>query len=341
MPEQFQDRREPTSRPELREDNEIEPSRRSGAGESVPEAPSVAATAPLGILAGGGDMPLAVASAARARGRPVTIVGIKGEASAAIANERHGWIGRGQLGTLFRLLRRDGIRDIVLIGGIRQRRMPRVSEFDLGGLWHLVSHLHLLKRGDDGALRMIARLIESGGFRVVGAADVAPELMAPAGFATARAPDDADWSDILAGYDAARAHGAADRGQAVIVRGGTVVLREGRDGTDGMLAAFTAQHAAGAAGRPAGVLVKCLKPTQDRRLDMPTIGPPTVTAAAAAGLAGIAVTAHGTLVADRAGVMAELDRTGLFLVGLDDDVIAAARAARSDLAPQSADGEAP
>ncbi|MDR3375652.1 MAG: UDP-2,3-diacylglucosamine diphosphatase LpxI [Ancalomicrobiaceae bacterium] len=341
MPEQFQDRREATSHPELRGDEESGQSRRSGASEYGPQANAAASTAPLGILAGGGDMPLAVAEAARALGRPVTIVGIKGEASAAIASHRHAWIGRGQLGTLFRLLRRDGIRDLVLIGGIRQRRMPQVNEFDLGGLWHLVSHLHLLKRGDDGALRMIARLIESGGFRVVGAADVAPELTAPAGFATARAPDSADWGDILAGYDAARAHGAADRGQAVIVRSGTVVLREGRDGTDGMLATFAARHAAGASGAPSGVLVKCLKPMQDRRLDMPTIGPPTVKAAAAAGLAGIAVTAHGTLVADRAGVMAELDRTGLFLVGLDDDVIATARAARPNLSPRPTDGEAP
>ncbi|MDR3497179.1 MAG: UDP-2,3-diacylglucosamine diphosphatase LpxI [Ancalomicrobiaceae bacterium] len=285
---------------------------------------------PLGILAGGGDLPLAVARAARAAGRPVLIVGIKEEASPRIADERHAWIGRGQLGTLFRLLRRDGIRDLVLIGGIRQRRMPRVNEFDLGGLWHLVSHLHLLKRGDDGALRMIARLIESGGFHVVGAAEVAPELMAAPGPATARQPERGDWADILVGIDAARAHGAADRGQAVIVQAGRVVLSEGRDGTDAMLAAFGNGRPAGpaaTAGRPSGVLVKCLKPTQDRRLDMPTIGPPTVAAAAAAGLAGIAVTAHGTLVADRDGVSAELDRTGLFLVGLDDSVISAARAA--------------
>ncbi len=143
---------------------------------------------PLGILAGGGAFPLLVAEAAMARGRAVFIFGIVDEASPEIARFPHRWIKRGQLGALFSGLRDRRIRDLVLIGGIRDRRMPRLSEIDVGGVWAVLRHIRLLSRGDDGVLRRIARFFEANGLRIVGAAEVAPELTIAAGVATARAP---------------------------------------------------------------------------------------------------------------------------------------------------------
>ena len=90
---------------------------------------------PLAILAGGGDFPLLVAEAAVREGRKVVIFGILGEASARIEDFPHIWVGRGQLGRLFGRMRANGIVELVMIGAIRQRRMPRLSEIDLGGLW--------------------------------------------------------------------------------------------------------------------------------------------------------------------------------------------------------------
>ena len=282
---------------------------------------------PLAILAGGGAFPELVAEAAQRAGRKVLIIGIEGEAAATIRRFDHLWIRRGQLGKLFRRLRQDGIQDLVMIGGMRERRMPRLSEVDLGGVWAVIRHLRLLLRGDDGVLRRIARLIEAQGVRVVGAHMVAPSLTLTVGCHTRRAPDAEDWRDILIGFDAAKAHGALDRGQGVIASDGLILIRETAAGTDAMLQEIAGDRLVDGLSSRVGVLVKCLKPTQDERLDMPAIGPDTARHAEAARLRGIAVEAGRTLVADCPGVIATLDRLGLFLVGVTETDLAAYRAA--------------
>jgi DUF1009 family protein len=150
---------------------------------------------------------------------------------------------------------------------------------------------------------------------VVGASDIAPDLAIGAGVPTVATPGELDWCDIEVGIVAARAHGAEDRGQAVVVRDGAVVMRETAAGTDAMLTSIAREADTGEVAR--GVLVKCLKPYQDRRLDMPAIGIETVERAAAAGLCGIAVGAGETLVADLPAVVAALDAHGMFLVGVE------------------------
>lgn len=270
---------------------------------------AAATDGPLGILAGGGVLPAEVARAVRAGGRPVVVLAIAGEAAPELNEFAPVWLKRGQLGRLFAACRGAGVRELVVIGAIRERRLPHLAECDLAGLWHVWRNRRLLRSGDDGVLRRVARLLEAGGLRLVGAAEVAPALVAPAGVLGEFAPSDTALIDIAVGLAAARAHGADDLGQGVVVAGGRVVAREAVDGTDAMLARLVDGSAAG------GVLVKCLKPQQDRRLDMPAIGPATIAAARAAKLAGIAVEAGGALVADRAGMRAAADAAGIFVYG--------------------------
>ncbi|MDK9697706.1 MAG: UDP-2,3-diacylglucosamine diphosphatase LpxI [Siculibacillus sp.] len=271
---------------------------------------------PLAVLAGGGDFPAAVARAAVAEGRGVIVAAIRGEADASIEAHPHRWVGRGQLGTVLRLFREAGARDLVIVGGMRERRLPRLDELDLGAIFVFLRNLRILTRGDDSLLRRIARIFETRGFRIVGAGEVAPELLMPSGMLGAIGPDSEALADVALGIAAAREHGARDLGQAVIVVDGRVVAREGREGTDAMLAAHAARRNPGA--EPCGVLIKLPKPMQDLRLDMPAIGPVTVASAAAAGLAGMAVAAGATLVADREGVARAADGAGLWVWGFDD-----------------------
>jgi len=268
---------------------------------------------PLIILAGGGRFPILVAEAARAAGRPVTLAGIRGEADPAIAAFDHVWIGRGHVSRLIRLARARGARQLVIVGGMKERRMPRLSEVDLADLFVVLRHWRLLTHGEDGILRRIARLFEARGLRVVGAGEAAPQLLMPTGALGRVVPDAAARAAIAVGVDAATRHGRGDLGQGVIVVGETVAAKEGWAGTDAMLAAFAA--APRATEGPA-VLVKCPKPIQDLRLDMPAIGPETIRSAAAAGLSGIAVVAGATLVADRAELVAAADAAGLFVFGV-------------------------
>lgn len=266
----------------------------------------------LGVLAGGGQLPVRVIAACRAAGRPVFVVAFEGFTDpAVVAGIDHAWTPLEKVGAILRRLRSEGVRDVVLAGPVRRPGSLLSLRPDARGIALL---LRMLRRwgGDDHVLSQVVQEIERDGFRVVGAEEVAPELLMPAGALGRLAPDDAQRATIAAGVTAARELGRHDRGQAVLARNGTVVAREGRGGTTAMLAAAAADRSA--AG---GVLVKIAKPGQERRVDLPSVGVDTVAQGAAAGLAGVVLEAHGSLVIGREDVARAADAAGLFVIGID------------------------
>jgi UDP-2,3-diacylglucosamine hydrolase len=149
----------------------------------------------------------------------------------------------------------------------------------------------------------------------LGAHEVLTEALAPSGLLGRVAPDAQAGGDIARGVAVARALGAVDVGQGCVVQQGLVLAVETIEGTDAMLARAGQLRRDG----PGGVLVKLVKPGQDRRVDLPALGAATVAAAAAAGLRGIAYSASGALIADRAATVAAADAAGMFLIGLDPE----------------------
>jgi hypothetical protein len=280
----------------------------------VPEGVKI--DGPLGIIAGRGPLPCVLAASAAARGLPLHIVAIRGEARDEIERFPHTWIKWGEIGKMFAALDQNGCGDLVIIGGVNRPDLANVR-FDLGALKTLPFLLSLGKGGDDHVLSRIVRFFEDKGYRVHGAGDVAPEIMAGVGKLGAKAPSAEDRADIDMAFDVVRALGRFDVGQAAVVVKGHVLAVEAAEGTDAMLARCAELREAGRAGRGgrAGVLVKAPKPGQEERVDMPTIGPETVTKAAAAGLAGIAV-AEQVLMAERAATIAAANQHGLFLLGV-------------------------
>jgi DUF1009 family protein len=167
--------------------------------------------------------------------------------------------------------------------------------------------------GDDGLLAAVVRVLAEEGFAVIGAHEIITESLGPRGLLTQIGPDAAAQADIDRGVAVARLLGGADVGQGCVVQQGIVLAVEAIEGTDAMLARARLLARPG----PGGVLVKLVKPGQDRRADLPTIGPGTIAACAEAGLRGIAFEAGGTMLTDRAATIADADRAGLFLVGVD------------------------
>ena len=272
-----------------------------------------AAARPLGILAGGGPLPGRVAAAAAAAGRPVFLIGFEGFAEATVlAPYPHEMVRLGAAGRMLSLLRAHGCADLVLIGPVK-----RPSIFDLRpdaeGARILARIGRAAFAGDDGLLAAVVRVLAEDGFNVIGAHEILSEAVGQKGQLGAVAPDAAAMGDIRRGVAVALALGRVDVGQGCVVQQGIVLCVEAIEGTDAMLA-----RAAGLA-RPGagGVLVKLVKPGQDRRADLPAIGPGTVRAAAAAGLRGIAFEAGGTLLTDRAALLTAADAAGLFLLGID------------------------
>ncbi len=273
---------------------------------------------PLAILAGGGALPLEVAEAARSAGRRVVVVGIRGEADAAIEAFGAQWVEWGQVGRLLDLLAAEHCRDLLLVGGVVRRPDFRSVASDFGTVRRLPKILAALSGGDDGLLRRVIGLLESEGLRVLSVPEVAPALVLANGPVGRRSPEAAHRADIARGLSLLVALGPFDVGQAAIVAGGRIVAIEGAEGTDALIDRYRAVRTAGRITRDAqGVLVKASKPQQDRRVDLPVIGPETVRRAADAGLAGIAAEAGQVLVVRRQETRAAADAAGLFVVGVD------------------------
>ena len=275
-------------------------------------------SSPVGLIAAGGAMPFAVADSLAARGIDAVLFALRGACDPArVQHFRHHWISVGELGRAVKLFRAEGCRDLVFIGSLVR---PALSEIrlDWGTLRAIGQIWAAFRGGDDHLLSGIGRILERDGFRMVGIRDVAPDLLVPEGCLTRIAPDDASTADIAKGREVIRALSPFDIGQAAVVIDGHVVAVEDIEGTDGLLsrAARLREEGRIRAAANHGVLVKAPKSGQDLRFDLPTIGPRTIEGAASAKLAGIAVVAGNTLVADPQAMIEKADAAGLFIAGV-------------------------
>jgi UDP-2,3-diacylglucosamine hydrolase len=284
-----------------------------------PEA-SEAGQTPLAIVCGGGSFPAAVAEAVSRSGRPLVMFGINGWADPNVAERySHHWVALGQVGRLVRLARLEGCRQAILIGTVLRPPLTKIR-LDWPTIRAVPRILRAFRGGDDQLLKGVAGIIEDAGLQIVGLDQVAPEIFVPEGVLARRQPTERDKADIARALAVIAALGPFDVGQAAIVADNHVLAVEGVEGTDNMLARIAEMRGQRrvTARLGTGVLVKSPKPGQDRRFDLPAIGPHTVENAARAGLAGVAVTAGSTLVADPMEVIASANRSDIFMVGVSE-----------------------
>jgi DUF1009 family protein len=275
-------------------------------------------SSPVGVIAGGGTMPFAVADSLAARGIAPVLFALKGSCDPVrVERFRHHWISVGQFGRAEKLFRSEGCRDLIFIGTLLRPALSEVR-LDWGTIRVLGRVMAAFRGGDDHLLSGIGRILEQDGFRMVGIRDVAPDILMPEGCITRATPDPADTADIAKGRDVLRALGPFDIGQAVVVIDGHVVAVEDIEGTDGLLARVARLRSEGRIRAKAarGVLVKAPKSSQDLRFDLPTVGSRTVEGVAKAGLVGIAIIAGHTIAADSQGMIEAADKAGLFIQGL-------------------------
>ncbi|HEX3863106.1 MAG TPA: UDP-2,3-diacylglucosamine diphosphatase LpxI [Stellaceae bacterium] len=273
--------------------------------------PESARQSPLGIIAGSGGLPRRVIASCRAAGRDVFVLALDGEADRDLVETvPHAWCPLGGAASALDVLRAHGVSEIVLAGGVRRPTLASLRPD-----WRAAKFLARVgyrALGDDGLLSAVVKELEREGFRVIGPDQLLDEAALPEGPLGRITPDADALSDIALGLRLARAIGALDIGQAVVVQQGLVLGVEAIEGTDGLLRRCGELRRDGLGG----VLVKTEKPGQERRADRPTIGPQTVLRAAESGLRGIAAEAGATLIVDRAEVIRHADNIGLFVVGV-------------------------
>ncbi|WP_333832518.1 LpxI family protein [Rubrimonas sp.] len=270
----------------------------------------------VGLIAGAGVLPRLIAEALAKDGAPYLVVGFEGAAPDWLDAHPHLVTRFEKIGAMFRALREMGASRVVFAGGMTRPRLNPLR-FDRTAARLAATVLPLLGKGDDALLAGLTRVVEAEGFEMVGAHALLGGLLAPAGDMAARAPSAADRADIARAAELVALIGAADVGQAAVVDRGLCVGLETLQGTDALLdfVARRPERLRAGGGAPSGVLYKAPKPGQDWRVDLPAIGPDTLRAAAAAGLAGVAAQAGGVLVLGLEETRAEADRLGLFLHG--------------------------
>ena len=271
----------------------------------------------LGIIAGGGELPRAVAESAHADGRAVFVVALRGMCGEWAEEFPHDWVSLGEPGRALKSLAGAGTKDVLLAGKVER---PKFSELklDAKGVMVLPRVVAAARQGDDALLRMLVGLFEDAGFRAVGVAEAAPGLVAGEGPLGRVLPNDDHKADIARAFAIVRSLGALDVGQAAAVCEGLALAVEAAEGTDAMIARIgqLRDNLRGTPQKKRGVLVKALKPTQDAKTDMPVVGVETVRRAAEVGLAGIALESGKSLIVGKKAVAAEADRLGLFVMGV-------------------------
>lgn len=296
------------------------------AGAGTPAAPTSvpAARGPIAVICGGGSFPGAVAEMIARRGRRPVMFGLRGWADPGVVERyAHHWVALGQFGRFLRLAEAEGCREALLIGTLLR---PPLTQIRLD--WRTIRLMpriaRLFRGGDDRLLSSVADIMEESGVRVIGLEEVAPEIIVPEGVLARRQPSARERADIAIALKLIAALGPFDVGQAAVVADNHVLAVEAAEGTDNLLARIAdLRHMRRVATPPGvGVLVKAPKPGQDRRFDLPSIGPRTIENVARAGLAGVAVAAGSAIIVEAAAAIAAADRADIFLAGVREDTAA-------------------
>lgn len=267
------------------------------------------------IIAGSGALPSLLARRLEADRRPFVMAALEGYDPDGATNWQVERFVIERLALLFERLEDLGVTRVVFAGAVRRPALDPELIDPMTAALVLPRLLPAFQRGDDALLREVIALFEESGFAVVAAAEIEPGLVPAAGVLTQLRPSEVDKADAERAAAVVEALGAVDLGQGAVVAQGLCLAVETLPGTAAMLE-WVAHEAGRFRPDPAGargVLLKAPKPGQELRVDMPVIGPETVRAAAAAGLAGIVIEAGGVMLLDRDATVAAADEAGLFI----------------------------
>jgi hypothetical protein len=262
----------------------------------------------LGLIAGNGIFPLEVAKAARRRGYNIIAIAHRGETAEALAAlvDEITWIKIGELERMVAVLKRAGVRQAAMAGGISRARLADSFAPDARALAMLA---RIARFSDDAVLRGLAAEIETEGIEVIDPVPLLDDVLAAAGLLAGPRPTDAQIADLHLAFQVLNALGTFDVGQTIAVRDGVVAAVEAVEGTDAAL-----RRAAAVWGKGL-VVAKGAKAAQDLRFDRPTIGPATLDLLGEIGASMIGIQAHTAMVLEREAAFARADELGVTLYG--------------------------
>jgi hypothetical protein len=260
----------------------------------------------IGLIAGGGQLPVRIVDACRRAGHSIVTVAIENHAD-EILPQADLVVRMGAAGRIIEFFREAGAEELVMAGPVRRPSLAEIRPDGWGAKFLFRSGAAML--GDDGLLSAISRELEKEGFRIIGADDLLDDALAEDGLIAGREPGEEARADISRGISVLAALAPVDVGQAVVVQSGLILGVEAVEGTDELIRRTAKLRREG----PPPILVKAPKPQQDRRLDLPTVGAATARSLAESGFAGLAIEAGGVMLMEREDVVRIVDEAGMFL----------------------------
>jgi DUF1009 family protein len=264
-------------------------------------------SSPIGLIAGNGNFPLLISRAAQQEGKKIVAVAHLGETLPELEPlvDKILWIRLGEFGKLIRFMKKEGVKGVLMAGGVDKKKMFSKIRPDLKGLFIMAKMGH---RKDDFILRTVAAELEKEGLQVYPSTAFLPSLLAPPGVLTQRHPTTSEEQDIEFGWALAKEMGKLDIGQCLLVRDGAVVAVEAIEGTDETI------RRGGKLAREKAVVIKVSKPMQDLRFDLPAIGSQTIETMHEVKAGALAIEAQKTLIFDREATIHLADRYHITIV---------------------------
>jgi|WetSurMetagenome_2_1015567.scaffolds.fasta_scaffold00214_26 UDP-2,3-diacylglucosamine hydrolase len=267
----------------------------------------------IGIIAGAGELPLIIATDARARGYRVVTVALENITSPDLAgvSDVIRWINPGKFGELIETLKNNAVKKALMAGKVQKSLLYKSRIVpDLKGVKLLFS---IINKGDDVILNAIKKELAEEGIEIIDTMTFSPHLLTPEGCLTIKQPDEEEWKDIEYGWKIAKEIGRLDIGQTVVVKGRAVMAVEAIEGTD------EAILRGGEWAGEGSVVVKTSKPQQDMGLDVPAVGLDTIGVMRRAKAAVLAVEASKSIIVNKEAVIREADAAGIKIVGITTD----------------------
>lgn len=263
----------------------------------------------LALIAGNGNLPLEIIRSCQKRNTYLIVIGFESQIHLNEMNVPYAQFSIGSIGKILAHLKKHNIKQIVFAGNIKRPSLKELQVDWVGAKWLQKLSLKAMK-GDDALLSGIIKLLEKEGFEILKPSDFLDNLMMPTGTLTTTSPTPEDYLDIERGVHILKALSPLDVGQSVIIQQGLVLGIEAIEGTKALIERCGLLKRQG----PGGVLVKMAKVGQNKKIDLPTIGPETIQDLKKASLVGIAAESNVTQIVDYEQTVKLANDLGIFIV---------------------------
>jgi UDP-2,3-diacylglucosamine hydrolase len=264
----------------------------------------------IGLIAGAGDLPIIIATDAKARGYKVITVALENLASRELdaVSDVIKWINPGKFGELIDTMKKNHVKQALMAGKVPKSLLfkSKISP-DLRGIKLLLS---IINKGDDVILKAIKKEFAAEGIEIIETPTFSPHLLTPERCLTRKQPDADEWKDIEYGWTIAKEIGRLDIGQTVVVKGQAIMAVEAIEGTDAAI------MRGGEWGGEGAVVVKISKPQQDMRLDVPAVGSDTIRSMSRVKATVLAIEAQKSIIVNMEQVIKEAEAAGIIIIGI-------------------------